>query len=119
MKSITCAESKKCLFHIWFIVDSLSKTLTVFEPIMECVIISDFQTKGNFIDSLSSNWKYYLINIGRVKNNLSINRLEVMSRIKAPDQLLKIKTTINPIRTITPRFIQKIIDKKKKLNKFN
>ena len=25
----------------------------------------------------------------------------------------KIKTTINPIRTITPRFIQKIIDKKK------
>ncbi len=31
----------------------------------------------------------------------------------------KIKTTINPIRTITPRFIQKIIDKKKKLNNFN
>ena len=27
----------------------------------------------------------------------------------------KIKTTINPIRTITPRFIQKIIDKKKKI----
>ena len=25
----------------------------------------------------------------------------------------KIKTTINPIRTLTPRFIQKIIDKKK------
>ena len=25
----------------------------------------------------------------------------------------KIKTTINPIRTITPRFIQKIIDRKK------
>ena len=27
----------------------------------------------------------------------------------------KIKTTINPIRTITPRFIQKIIDKKKNI----
>ena len=26
----------------------------------------------------------------------------------------KIKTSINPIRTITPRFIQKIIDKNKK-----
>ena len=25
----------------------------------------------------------------------------------------KIKTTINPIRTLTPRFIQKIIDKNK------
>ena len=31
----------------------------------------------------------------------------------------KIKTTINPIRTLTPRFIQKIIDKKKRLNNFN
>ena len=30
----------------------------------------------------------------------------------------KIKTTINPIRTITPRFIQKIIDKIKNLNNF-
>ena len=30
-----------------------------------------------------------------------------------------IKTSINPIRTLTPRFIQKIIDRKKKLNKFN
>ena len=28
----------------------------------------------------------------------------------------KIKTSINPIRTITPRFIQKIIDKNKKIN---
>ena len=31
----------------------------------------------------------------------------------------KIKTTINPIRTLTPRFIQKILDKKSKLNNFN
>ena len=28
----------------------------------------------------------------------------------------KIKTTINPIRTLTPRFIQKIVDRKKKSN---
>ena len=28
----------------------------------------------------------------------------------------KIKTSINPIRTITPRFIQKIIDRNKKIN---
>ena len=30
----------------------------------------------------------------------------------------KIKTTINPIRTLTPRFIQKIVDKEKILNNF-
>ena len=38
-------------------------------------------------------------------------------KMKGPEG--KIKTTINPIRTITPRFIQKIIDKKKNLNNFN
>jgi hypothetical protein len=27
----------------------------------------------------------------------------------------KIKTTINPIRTLTPRFIQKIVDRNKKV----
>ena len=32
-------------------------------------------------------------------------------KIKGPKG--KMKTTINPIRTLTPRFIQKIIDKKK------
>ena len=31
----------------------------------------------------------------------------------------EIKTTINPIRTLTPRFLQKIIDKNKKLNNFS
>ena len=34
----------------------------------------------------------------------------VSFKIKGPPG--KVKTTINPIRTITPRFIQKIIDKK-------
>ena len=37
-------------------------------------------------------------------------------KMKGPPE--KIKTSINPIRTITPRFIQKIIDKNKKLNNF-
>ena len=32
-------------------------------------------------------------------------------KLKGPSG--KVKTTINPIRTITPRFIQKIIDKRK------
>ena len=32
-------------------------------------------------------------------------------KMKGPKN--KIKTTINPIRTLTPRFIQKIVDKNK------
>ncbi len=81
--------------NIWFNVDSLTSTLDVNEPIRECILLSDFQTKSDFVDSLSTNWKYYLIDVGEVRNNLSINRLDVLSRIKVPDQLLKIKTTIN------------------------
>ena len=38
-------------------------------------------------------------------------------KMKGPKD--KIKTTINPIRTLTPRFIQKIIERDKKLNKLN
>ena len=67
--------------------------MNVVEPIRECILLSDFQTKSDFVDSLSTNWKYYLINVGEVKNNIAINRLDVVSRIKVPDQLLKIKTT--------------------------
>ena len=35
-------------------------------------------------------------------------------KMKGPEG--EIKTSINPIRTITPRFIQKIIDRNKKIN---
>ena len=81
--------------NIWFNVDSLTNVFNIIEPVQECILLSDFQTKSDFVDSLSKNWKYYLIDVGEVKNNLSINRLDVLSRIKVPDQLLKIKTTIN------------------------
>ena len=81
--------------NIWFNLDSLTSTLNGIEPIRECILLSDFQTKSDFADSLSTNWKYYLIDVGEVINNLSINRLDVLSKIKVPDQLLKIKTTVN------------------------
>jgi len=81
--------------NIWFNLDSLTSTLDGNEPIRECILLSDFQTKSDFVDSLSTNWKYYLIDVGEVINNLSINRLDVLSKIKVPDQLLKIKTTVN------------------------
>ena len=81
--------------NIWFNLDSLTSNKDVIEPIRECILLSDFQTKSDFVDSLSKNWKYYLIDVGEVINNLSINRLDVLSRIKVPNQLLKIKTTVN------------------------
>jgi len=81
--------------NLWFLVDSFTTTMNVLEPLKECIVISDFQTRENFIDSLSEDWKYYFIDAGPIDNNISINSLNVVSRIKVPDQLLKIKTTIN------------------------
>ncbi len=80
--------------NIWTLLDSLTKTLQATEPIKECVIISDFQNNTIPDNRLSDNWKFYLVNAGIVNNNLSINNLEVISSIKVPDQLLKLKTSI-------------------------
>ena len=80
---------------LWFLVDSFTTTMNVAENLKECIIISDFQTRENFTDGLAKDWKYYFIDAGYVNNNISINSLNVVSRIKVPDQLIKIKTTIN------------------------
>ena len=80
--------------NLWTVVDSLTNTINAPEPIKECIIFSDFQNNivpnRPFLDS----WKFYLINPGEINNNLSINNLEMVSRIKVPDQLLKLKTSI-------------------------
>ena len=50
-----------------------------------------------------------------IPNEVGEGLFGVSFKMKGPPG--KIKTTINPIRTITPRFIQKIIDKNKKKSK--
>lgn len=80
--------------NLWTVVDSLIGKINAMEPIKECIIFSDFQ--NNVLPSIPflKNWKFYLINPGEIYDNLSINNLEVVSRIKVPDQLLKLKTGI-------------------------
>ena len=80
--------------NLWTVVDSLTNTINAPEPIKECIIFSDFQNNIVPNRSLLDSWKFYLINPGEINNNLSINNLEVVSRIKVPDQLLKLKTSI-------------------------
>ena len=94
-KVINQITASKNFDNIWFLVDSLTKTINVNETIKECILISDFQTRDISIDSLSGDWKYYFINSGSIDNNMSINSLDIVSRIKVPDQLIKIKTNIN------------------------
>ena len=80
--------------NLWSVVDSMSKIINAKEPIKECVVFSDFQNTTYPNLSLPNSWKFYLVDPGEVVNNLSINNLEVASRIKVPDQLLKLKTSI-------------------------
>ena len=80
--------------NIWTVVDSLTNTINTPEPIKECVILSDFQNNTFPQTNFSDNWKFYFINLGKINNNLSINGLELVSRIKVPNQLLKLKTSI-------------------------
>ena len=80
--------------NLWTVVDSLIGTINAMEPIKECIIFSDFQNNVLPSSPILNNWKFYLINPGEINNNLSINNLEVVSRIKVPDQLLKLKTGI-------------------------
>ena len=80
--------------NLWSVVDSMSNIINAKEPIKECVVFSDFQNTTYPNLSLPNSWKFYLVDPGEVVNNLSINNLEVASRIKVPDQLLKLKTSI-------------------------
>jgi hypothetical protein len=80
--------------NLWTVVDSLTSIINAPEPIKECIIFSDFQNNIVPNKPLLDSWKFYLINPGEINNNLSINNLEVVSRIKVPNQLLKLKTSI-------------------------
>jgi len=62
--------------------------------VKEFVVFSDFQNMTYPKLNLSNSWRFYLVNPGDINNNLSINNFEVVSRIKVPNQLLKLKTSI-------------------------
>ena len=80
--------------NLWKVVDSLANIISPKEPVKECIIFSDFQNTTYPKLNLSNGWRFYLVDPGAINNNLSINNLEVVSRIKVPDQLLKLKTSI-------------------------
>ncbi len=80
--------------NLWKVIDSMANVINAQEPVKECIIFSDFQNTVYHKLNLLNDWKFYLIHPGMINNNLSINNLEVVSRIKVPDQLLKFKTSI-------------------------
>ena len=84
--------------NIWSIVDSVVTRDRIYEPIRECIIFSDFQhrpdTSFNKNNNTRSKWHYYFINPGKVQDNLSIDNVEIINRIKIPNQLLKLRSRV-------------------------
>ena len=80
--------------NLWTVIDSMANIINAQEPVKECVIFSDFQNMTYPKLKISNSWRFYLVNPGDINNNLSINNFEVVSRIKVPNQLLKLKTSI-------------------------
>ena len=73
----------------------MANVINALEPVKECVVFSDFQSRTYPKLTLSDDWRFYLVDPGEINNNLSINNLGIVnSRIKVPDQLLKLKTSI-------------------------
>ena len=83
--------------NLWTVIDSVLQTVEASEPNQECFIISDFQSTPSFaIDSLNptSDWKYYCILQPKVKNNISVSEVNVLSQIKLPNHLIKLNTRV-------------------------
>ena len=83
--------------NLWPMIDSVLHTVEASEPNRECFIISDFQSAPSFaVDSLvpNSDWKYYCILQPKVKNNISVSEVSILSQIKLPNHLVKLNTRV-------------------------
>ena len=83
--------------NLWSMIDSVLHTVEASEPNRECFIISDFQSAPSFaVDSLvpNSDWKYYCILQPKVKNNISVIEVSILSQIKLPNHLVKLNTRV-------------------------
>ena len=83
--------------NLWSVIDSVLHTVEASEPNRECFIISDFQSAPSFaVDSLvpNSDWKYYCILQPKVKNNISVSEVSILSQIKLPNHLVKLNTRV-------------------------
>ena len=83
--------------NLWSMIDSVLHTVEASEPNRECFIISDFQSAPSFaVDSLvpNSDWKYYCILQPKVKNNISVSEVSILSQIKLPNHLVKLNTRV-------------------------
>ncbi len=86
--------------HIWSALDTMMADLDVREPNRECFIFSDFQTTPqkpiylSMADSSDTPWRFYLVDQPDINHNISIRTGRVVSQVRLPDHIMKVKTHI-------------------------
>ncbi len=89
---------------LWFIADSVLKSITNPAVNKECYILSDFPTPppSNFSTEFTD-WQFYLLGQEPLVDNVSISNISAISQIKLPNHLLKLNTKIDNMGPIERR----------------
>ena len=84
--------------NLWGSIGQLISTENMISDFKEFVVFSDFMyppdSSVNNILNDFQNWKFYFVSSGRVNNNLSINNVDAIDRIKSLNQIMKLDTDI-------------------------
>ncbi|MBC8346037.1 MAG: BatA domain-containing protein [Candidatus Marinimicrobia bacterium] len=91
---------------IWFVVDSVLKSVTNASVNKECYILSDFPiTPPSNFSTDFKDWQFYFIGQEPLSDNVSISNISAVSQIKLPNHLLKLNTKIENMGPIERRNI--------------
>ena len=82
---------------IWTVIDSLVTDPTIDELVKECVVFSNLMHRPDstfLAKNFRDDWKFYFINPGEIYDNLSIQSVSSINRIKTPNELVKLNARI-------------------------
>ena len=78
-------------------IDSLVTDPTIDELVKECVVFSNLMHRPDsafLAKNFRDDWKFYFINPGEIYDNLSIQSVSSINRIKTPNELVKLNARI-------------------------
>ena len=98
IKSIQGISSTVSHDNIWKNLNEILKSKSIVEPIKECVVFSDFMKGPDslFLSGISQfeDWKFYFIQPQRIFDNLAIQSVSSLNRIKTMSQLVKLNVRV-------------------------
>ena len=98
ISSIKNIKDSKEFDNIWHLIDSVVTDGIYDEPVKECVIFSNVTHAPDSLflaRNFRYDWKFYFINPGETIENLAIESVSTINRIKTPTELVKINTIIS------------------------